>query len=350
LPVAAALVTSRAMPRTAPAAIRPSPKRKPAGLSRPPLERMLRLHEKLKAGSLPNCRKLAEELEVSPKTIQRDIDFMRDRLGLPIEYDQLHFGFVYTEPVASFPAMEVSEGEVVALFVAQKALEQYRGTAFEKPLKTAFAKIAEGLNGRIGFQFEELEAAISFRGLGRSVADLELFEAVSGAVLASCELMFEYRKLQSARYELRRVQPYHLGCVENQWYLFGFDLARKQLRTFALPRMRNARATGIKFRRPPEFSLARHLGDSFGVFKGTGRERVRIRFDAFAARLVAEREWHPSQKIKELADGAIELTLTLGGLEEIERWVLSWGEHARVLEPLALAERIRAVARSLLQV
>jgi proteasome accessory factor B len=246
--------------------------------------------------------------------------------------------------------MEVSEGEVVALFVAQKALEQYRGTAFEKPLKTAFAKIAEGLNGRIGFQFEELEAAISFRGLGRSVADLELFEAVSGAVLASCELMFEYRKLQSARYELRRVQPYHLGCVENQWYLFGFDLARKQLRTFALPRMRNARATGIKFRRPPEFSLARHLGDSFGVFKGTGRERVRIRFDAFAARLVAEREWHPSQKIKELADGAIELTLTLGGLEEIERWVLSWGEHARVLEPLALAERIRAVARSLLQV
>jgi biotin operon repressor len=69
----------------------------------------------------PNCRKLAHELEVSEKTIQRDIEFMRYQLGLPIEYDQLHFGFVYTEPVTSFPNIQVSEGEIVALFVAQKA-------------------------------------------------------------------------------------------------------------------------------------------------------------------------------------------------------------------------------------
>ncbi len=95
--------------------------------SRPPLERMMKLHNHLNARRFPNCRKLAEELEVSTKTIQRDIDFMRDRLGLPIGYDQLQFGFYYTEPVTNFPSIEVSEGEVVALFVAQKALEQYRG-------------------------------------------------------------------------------------------------------------------------------------------------------------------------------------------------------------------------------
>ena len=61
------------------------------------------LHERLKAGAFPNCQKLAIELEVSSKTVQRDIDFMRDRLSLPIEYDQLNFGFHYTEPVTSFP-------------------------------------------------------------------------------------------------------------------------------------------------------------------------------------------------------------------------------------------------------
>src|SRR6476646_9333371 len=111
--------------------------------SRPPLARMMQLHAQLQARKFPNCRKLAHELEVSTKTIQRDIDFMRDQLGLPIEYDQLHFGFIYTEPVTSFPNIEVSEGEVVALFVAQKVLEQYRGTSFEKPLRTAFEKITE---------------------------------------------------------------------------------------------------------------------------------------------------------------------------------------------------------------
>jgi proteasome accessory factor B len=309
---------------------------------------MMRLHEKLKAGAFPNCRKLAEELEVSTKTIQRDIDFMRDRLNLPIEYDQLHFGFVYTEPVTHFPSIEVSEGEVVALFVAQKALAQYRGTSFEKPLRTAFEKISEGLQDRIGFQWGEVDAGISFRGIGTSVADLELFEIVSRAVLDSHELDFEYKKLRGAMHEARRVQPYHLGCIENQWYLFGFDLARHQLRTFALPRMRKLRDTGAGFRRPADFSINKHLNDSFGVFTGKGRHRVRIWFDAFAARLVGERQWHPTQTLKPLRNGEMELIMTLGGLEEVERWILSWGEHARVLEPAALKRQIRRVAEAIL--
>ena len=51
------------------------------GFSRPPLERMMRLHAALKARRFPNCQKIGAELEVSAKTIQRDIDFMRYRLG-----------------------------------------------------------------------------------------------------------------------------------------------------------------------------------------------------------------------------------------------------------------------------
>lgn len=316
--------------------------------SRPPLARMMRLHQRLIAGDFPNCRKLSDELEVSAKTIQRDIDFMRDRLGLPIAYDQLHFGFVYTEPVTHFPSMEVSEGEVVALFVAQKALEQYRGTSFEKPLRSAFEKISEGLKDRIGFRWSDVDSAISFRGLGGSIADLELFETVSRAVFDSHELVFDYKKLSSNRYEERRIQPYHLGCIENQWYLFGYDLGRQQLRTFALPRMRKVRNTGSGFRRAADFSMADYLGDSFGVFQGKAKHRVRIRFDAFAARLVSEREWHSSQKLKRLPEGELELSMTLGGLEEVARWVLSWGEHAKVLEPAGLKQQIRRAAEAIL--
>jgi proteasome accessory factor B len=312
------------------------------------MARMRQLHQQLQAGRFPNCRKLADELEVSTKTIQRDIDFMRDRLGLPIAYDQLHFGFAYTEKVTSFPSIEVSEGEIVALFVAEKALAQYRGTSFEKPLRTAFEKISEGLQDRIGFRWSDVDSTISFRGLGATVADLELFETVSRAVLDSHELTFEYRKLRSPRHEARRVQPYHLGCIENQWYLFAFDLARRQLRTFALPRIREVRDTRAKFRRPADFSIAKHLGDSLGVWKGQERLKVRIHFDAFAARLVGEREWHPSQKIKHLAAGELELILVLGSLEEIERWVLSWGSHARVLEPAELRRRVRSEAQAVI--
>src|SRR5438034_10399973 len=99
-----------------------TPRRRAGIYSRPPLERMMRMHQRLKAGRYPNCRKLADELEVSAKTVQRDIDFMRYRLGLPIEYDQLHFGFYYTEPVASFPNDQISEGELVPLYIGQQHL------------------------------------------------------------------------------------------------------------------------------------------------------------------------------------------------------------------------------------
>src|SRR5687767_3402827 len=234
------------------------------GFSRPPLERMMRLHAALKARRFPNCQKIGAELEVSAKTIQRDIDFMRYRLGLPIDYHPQEFGFYYTEPVTAFPNIEVSEGEITALLVAQKALAQYKGTPFERPLQSAFRKLTDGLKDRVSFSWTDLEDVISFRSAGASVSDLELFEIVSKAVLRSVELEFEYRKLKSSGYERRRVRPYHLGCLENQWYLFGEDLDRNQLRTFALPRMRKVVLTTTRFRRPADFSISQVLSGSFG--------------------------------------------------------------------------------------
>jgi hypothetical protein len=64
---------------------------------------------------------------------------------------------------------------------------------------------------------------------------------------------------------------------------------------------------------------------------------------------VAERKWHDSQRVQEKADGSIILELELGGLEEIERWILSWGKHARVLAPKELATRIRDEASAILK-
>lgn len=313
---------------------------------------MQQLHQQIKDGKFPNCRKLAEFLEISSKTVQRDIDFMRDRLNLPIEYDPLRFGFYYSRPVANFPSIEVTEGELVALFVAQKVLAQYKGTPFEKPLRGAFHKICDGLRESITFPWSDLDASFSFRNIGTTQADIVLFEALSKAVLRSLEVAFEYKKLNGSRHEPRRVQPYHLACIENQWYLFAFDLARSQLRTFVLSRMRSVQVTGSKFKRPADFEISKHLGSSFGVFTGKGRFQIRLQFDEFAARLVSERQWHASQRIKPLGksegDG-IEMTLELGDLEEIVRWVLSWAGHVRVLAPIELQARVQSAAESLLK-
>src|SRR5688572_17156494 len=113
--------------------------------SRPPLQRMLHIHHAIQSGKFPNATTLAEQLEVSSRSVARDIDFMRDRLDLPIEYDGANFGYYYTQEVSAFPSLKISEGELFALVVAEKALQQYRGTSFEKPLLSAFKKVSDSL-------------------------------------------------------------------------------------------------------------------------------------------------------------------------------------------------------------
>src|SRR5882762_1997274 len=83
--------------------------------SRPPLERMLRIHQAIASGKYPNATTLAAGIEVVTKTIHRDIEFMRDRLGLPVEYDPRRYGYYYAQEVSAFPTLQITEGELFAL-------------------------------------------------------------------------------------------------------------------------------------------------------------------------------------------------------------------------------------------
>jgi predicted DNA-binding transcriptional regulator YafY len=71
--------------------------------SRPPIERFQRIALRLSQGRFPNASTLAREMEVCTATIHRDIEFMRDRLGIPIEYDGARFGYFLAQPVSLCP-------------------------------------------------------------------------------------------------------------------------------------------------------------------------------------------------------------------------------------------------------
>jgi proteasome accessory factor B len=317
-----------------------------AQLSRPPLERMLRIHEELRRGALVNCTMLMHALEVSRKTVVRDIAFMRDRLELPIEFDSGIQAYRYTEKVSAFPTVNVTEGELLALLVAQRALEQYRGTPFHHQLEVAFAKLSGGLRDKISFSPADELRAVSFKNIGLGKTDLTVFNALSAAVLKGVEVGFAYRKPGETKSEPRRVQPYHLANRENSWYLVGFDLERGALRTFALPRIGEVVTTAVEFERPEDFSPEKFFSSALGVLGGEGNFAVVIRFDATVAERVREREWHESQEMRELPGGALELKLRLGALVEVEQWVLGWGAAAEVVGPAELRASVKAtVAR-----
>lgn len=317
--------------------------------SRPPLERMLRIHQAVSSGQFPNASTLAHEIEVATKTIHRDIEFMRDRLHLPIEFDSRRNGYSYTEEVSAFPTMQITEGELFALVVAEKALQQYRGTSFEKPLLSAIKKMEQALPDTISLNLAEIEKTISFRTRAEPILDLKIFEVLAKAVSEREQLELAYRKPGQPKGEARVVDPYHLANINGEWFLFAYDHARKDIRTFVPARIQSVQPTGKTFERSQKFSLEERLRDSFGVHSGEGEYEVVIRFNLRVADYIREKKWHESQQLWELKGGGVELRMKLSSLAEIERWILGWGGDATVLKPRELVESVRKSAQAVLK-
>ena len=122
---------------------------------------------------------------------------------------------------------------------------------------------------------------------------------------------------------------------------------RQAMRTFALPRLKSPEITTERFKIPKKFNLAEHLKGSLTVFKGEDDYEVVVDFDSWAADLIRGRKWHASQEVTELPKRQLRLRLRLNSIEEAERWVLSWGQHASVVRPKALANRLLETAKTL---
>lgn len=318
-------------------------------LKRPAIERMLLIHKALQRGGFPNCSRLAEELEVSTKTISRDIDFMRDRMLMPIEYEASEHGYCYTREVESLPTIDISEGELLALSIAQKALDHYKGTPFEKPLANAFNKLSASLPDTITANLTELSDTISFKHGQLSNLDEDTLRLAIKAALEKRVLKFHYKKPGANNPEERHANPYHVTNYLGKWYLLAWDHQREAMRTFLLARASGLEIQNETFEVSPEFSVEDYLWTSFGIWSQTGNHKVAIRVQPSLSEYVSENIWHPTQEITEAENGSIIVRFKLGSLEEIAQWILSWGDQAEVLEPAELRKIVKKRAQSIVE-
>ncbi|MGK0240736.1 MAG: putative DNA-binding transcriptional regulator YafY [Candidatus Pelagisphaera sp.] len=305
-------------------------------LKRPAIERMMLIHKALQRGGFPNCRKLADDLEVSSKTVSRDIDFMRDRMLLPIEYEASEHGYCYTREVESLPTIDISEGELLALSIARKALDHYKGTPFEQPLANALNKLSASLPDTITANLSELSETISFKQGQLSNLDESTLKLAIKAALEKRVLNFQYKKPNTPKSQTRTVNPYHVTNYLGKWYLIAWDYQRKAMRTFLLARASELELQTETFELPSDFSADDYLWSSFGIWSKSGDHAVAIRIKPSIVDYVSENIWHPTQKIESQEDGTLIIRFELGSLNEISQWILSWGQQAEALEPLEL--------------
>ncbi|MFI9121514.1 helix-turn-helix transcriptional regulator [Streptomyces bikiniensis] len=189
---------------------------------------------------------LAERLSVSPRTIRRDIDRLRD-LGYPVEATLGAVGGYRLVAGTAMPPLLLDDEEAVAIAVGLRAGAGHAIEGVEEASVRALAKLEQVLPARLRHRVSTLQNATIplTRGDGATVAPATL-TALAGAVTGREKLRFGYRAGDGAETK-RLVEPYRLVSTGHRWYLVAYDLGRADWRTFRVDRVSDPLATGARF-------------------------------------------------------------------------------------------------------
>ncbi|MEA2114418.1 MAG: WYL domain-containing protein [Thermodesulfobacteriota bacterium] len=307
---------------------------------KPQHSRLLFIDRKIREGRHPNCSSMAEEWEVSRKTIQRDLDYMRYQLDAPVEYSAKQRGYFYTEEQYKLPAMNIRESDLFGVYLAEKLLVQYEGTPIYDSLCSVFEKIEQSLPNKISTDPAGDQSKFTVFPPFSTTIDPAVWKTVIDCLRSSQQVKIQYKTPEKDPVA-RTIDPYHGVRFEGDWYVVGFCHLRDEIRTFSLSRIITAEKKGNVFQIPEDFDFQKLSGSHFGVHWSDREINVKIRFNKRVADYVSERTWHPSQEIVKCKDGNVILSLTVNHLLELKRWILSWGCDAQVLEPDSFARDIR---------
>lgn len=296
--------------------------------------RILALDEAIRSGRYPNCASFAREYEVSAKTVQRDIDFLRYARGAPIEFDPDRNGYRYADPAWRLAPIELSESEMLQLAVAERMAAQYAGTPIAANLDQLFAKLHAVLPETIRVDPIDVRARFSFHGHPVREVSPAAWRAVARAARDGRMLRVAYRRYGAPGPKTHLLEPLHLTSIDGEWALVARIERRDDVLMFALSRMERVTPLRRAARRR-DFDAAAFFENRFARFIGEpgATHEVAIRFTAHAAPGVLERRWHPRQTVETRKDGSIVLTFPAPSLYEVQRWTLQWGGDAEVLRP-----------------
>ncbi|MGL6195764.1 MAG: helix-turn-helix transcriptional regulator [Thermoguttaceae bacterium] len=294
-------------------------------------------------------KELASDMQVSIKTLRRDIASLRD-VGVVIHTTtEKHGELRFTASIDN--NIFLTPDETAALFISKNFLGILEGTRVGSALDSACEKLKRNLNESIinyAKQFE-LFFDLSHKGVVDFSEKREIIDDIMYAIKDSYILEVTYESLKSTQPECYKIHPYGLVYHSGSLYLVGHSQKNRQIRHWKIQRMLHTKLTTGHFERPADFDLRTHLAGSFGICKGEHLTKVGVKFSAKVARYVSEAKWHQSQINIPQKNGSLISEFTLDSTKELTRWVLSFGKDAQIIEPPELREKIKLELQELLK-
>lgn len=320
-------------------------------------ERFYKIELLLRSRGCVSFAALQDELGVSPATLKRDLQYLRDRLSAPIVYDTFGNGYRFAAPAASagserheLPGLWFSENEIHALLTMHQLLA---GLDDDGVLARHLQPLMEKLQGMLGTDetaARELMRRVKVIGTARRRVPSKHFELLGSALMQRRRLHLRYFKRSDRSESEREVSPQRLVNYRSTWYLDAWCHASDALRRFALDAVRDATLLDTRAKHVALRELEAELDAGYGIYGGGGAKVTwaTLVFNAEAAQWVANEEWHPQQKARWLQDGRYELQVPYSDPTELLMDILRHGDSVVVAGDKALTARVATRLRSAL--
>ena len=287
---------------------------------------------------------LLAELEVSPATLKRDLDYLKDQLGAPIEYDRFlngyRFGQEYRGQKHELPGLWFSERELYSLLMAHQLLSELDSEGvISRHLQPLLDRIHQML-GTGEADAKALLKRVKIIGSAKRPVSSQFFELIGEALLKRKRLHLRYLTRGRGEVSERDVSPQRLVHYRNTWYVDAWCHTRVKMLRFALDAIENAEGLDTKAKDVPLKQVEAEMDAGYGIYAGSGRHWATLVFEPRAAQWVSREEWHPKQKGRWLEDGRFELRLPYSDETEIAMDVLRHGDQVLVSEPKQLREKV----------
>lgn len=322
-------------------------------------ERFYKIEMMIRSRECVSFASLLETLEVSPATLKRDLQYLRERMDAPIEYDAsangYRFGQQWRGRQHELPGVWFSEKELHALLTMHQMLSSLDEEGIlSRHLQPMFDKLTSML-GVDEAEAKELTQRIKLISTARRRVVAECFETVGSAVVKRQRLSMGYRsRSQGGRAgQLRRrtVSPQRLVHYRNTWYLDAWCHDSEGFRRFALDAMEGVELLTERAKAVPLKQLEAELDQGYGIFAGAQAQQAQLLFSAEAAQWVSKEEWHPSQRSEWLDDGRWRLEVPYVDATELLMDLLRHAGQVDVLGPASLrtayAKRLRGAVDAL---
>lgn len=304
------------------------------------LERLSKIHAKIKSGCYPNTQQLAFDNEVSVPTISRDIEFLRDRFGADIKYDASQRGYYYAKDF-DMPLNLISSKDVLFLSLVKQLMTQYEGS----PVYNEISSIIDFLTDSQGVGKSDFLKRVAAPPLPRVIVNEDTWNKVIQSLKENTLLEFDYNGRWRTETTHRKVRPYQVLLQDGMYYVFGYDENADDgnggERLFNLCRIKNIENTKFTFELPDDFEfISRCGGGRFGAFKESDKVQYEIDFYDDARQFVKDCVWADDQEFIDY-DEDCTTTIKFSSSQSLKvlEWVLSQGANARPRAPEEFVER-----------